>query len=93
MSDHVRREDDVHEAIPVDPPPRRRKDCPCCGSPDFVKFGRAFGGVEYLPAGTEDQMFTLARKTKANLRVCLDCGFMGWFMHPDALDGLRDRHE
>jgi hypothetical protein len=88
MSDRVRREDEVYDAEPADGP-RRRKDCPCCGGRDFVKLGRQVHSLSYLPLGTEDQFLAPIRNAPVNLRVCLDCGFVGCFMRPEALDKLR----
>lgn len=82
---------DIPEALPAGPAPRERR-CSACGSEDVVKLGRKFEGVQYIAAESETSFFALARGTQANLWVCLDCGFLGWFMRRDELNGLRERH-
>jgi hypothetical protein len=93
MSERVRREDEVYDAEPADEPRRKRRDCPCCGCRDFVKLGHQLHSIQYLPLGTEGQFLAPIRNAPVNLRVCLDCGFVGCFVRPDALDKLRDQRD
>lgn len=64
--------------------------CPCCGGRDFNWLGRKFEGIEYIPRENEGALFSLARVFKARIRVCLDCGFVGFFAHPDFRSRLAD---
>ncbi len=57
---------------------RRGPACPCCGCADFEWLGQAFENVAYIRREDEGS-FALTRNFPARLRVCLDCGFVGFF--------------
>jgi predicted RNA-binding Zn-ribbon protein involved in translation (DUF1610 family) len=86
-------QDDVPDVLPAGSRSgSHKRRCPVCGREEFVRLGRASETVGFFPPDAEGSLFSLARATQAYLWVCLDCGFLGWFIWGSELDRLREQH-
>ena len=89
MTDKPRPNDDIPVADAV--PARRAPKCPCCGSEGFEWLGRHPGKVEYVPRESDGAWIGLIRHFSAKMRVCIDCGFIGYFADRALRDKLADK--